>query len=71
MVSRFPYYSFKKVNVGERVPFAYFLIVPGVFILIALNPPVMLFVFFSVYALSAPVLWLLRKARNRPRRIKI
>jgi CDP-diacylglycerol---serine O-phosphatidyltransferase len=67
MVSRFPYYSFKKINVGERVPFAYFLVVPVVLILIALNPPVMLFVFFSAYALSAPLWWLVRRLQRRRR----
>ncbi len=65
MVSRFPYYSFKKINVGERVPFAYFLVVPLVFILIALKPPVVLFVLFSLYALSAPAWWSVRRLRRR------
>jgi CDP-diacylglycerol--serine O-phosphatidyltransferase len=67
MVSRFPYYSFKKVNVGEKVPFAYFLIVPLIFILIAIKPPVVLFALFSLYALSAPTWWLARRLFRRRR----
>jgi CDP-diacylglycerol--serine O-phosphatidyltransferase len=67
MVSKFPYYSFKKVNVGEKVPFAYFLVVPLIFILIAIEPPVVLFVLFSAYALSAPVWWLFRRMFRRRR----
>lgn len=68
MVSRFDYYSFKQVNLGGRVPFAYIAIVPLAFVLIAFHPPVVLFALFSLYALSAPLLWVYRKLRNRPPR---
>jgi CDP-diacylglycerol--serine O-phosphatidyltransferase len=67
MVSSFKYYSFKEWNLGGRVPFTYLLIVPLVFILIAVNPPVVLFLLFATYALSGPMLALLR-LRRRARR---
>ena len=44
-----------------------FLVVPVVFALIALNPPVVLLSLFSGFALSAPLVWLWRRARRRPR----
>ena len=65
MVSRFGYYSFKDINLGGHIPFRYFLLVPVAFALIAVKPPVMLFVLFSVYALSAPCWWLIRRLRRR------
>ncbi len=66
MVSRFSYYSFKTVNLGGRVPFAYILIVPLAYALIAFHPPIVLFVLFSTYALSGPGLWLYRRLRHVP-----
>jgi CDP-diacylglycerol--serine O-phosphatidyltransferase len=65
MVSRFSYYSFKEVNLGGRVPFAYIVIVPLAFALIAFHPPVVLFILFGTYALSGPALWLYRRINRR------
>jgi CDP-diacylglycerol--serine O-phosphatidyltransferase len=65
MVSSFHYYSFKDVNMGGKVPFAYVLIIPAVFMLIALNPPLMLFLLFAGYATVGPLLWLYRRNRRR------
>jgi CDP-diacylglycerol---serine O-phosphatidyltransferase len=67
MVSSFKYYSFKEWNLGGRVPFAYLLLVPLVFILIAANPPGVLFLMFATYAATGPALALLR-LRRRARR---
>jgi CDP-diacylglycerol--serine O-phosphatidyltransferase len=61
MVSSFSYPSLKQVDVDRRVKFAYFIIVPLFFLLIALDPPTMLFAMFATYALSAPALWLWRR----------
>lgn len=55
MISNFPYYSFKRVNLFARVPFVrvlLFLLVVG---LVALNPPVALWMLFVVYAVSGPL----------------
>ena len=64
MVSRFSYYSFKEINPGGRIPFAYIAVVPLTFMLIAIKPPVVLFVLFSLYALSGPVWWLIGGRRR-------
>lgn len=68
MVSRFAYYSGKDFNLGRRIPFGYALVIPAIFILISLNPPVVLFLLFGSYALSAPVTSLWRWLRRRRRR---
>jgi len=67
MVSRFSYRSFKDRAAGERVRYSGLLLVPVVFALIALDPPLVLFALFGSFALSAPLVWLWRKARRRPR----
>jgi CDP-diacylglycerol---serine O-phosphatidyltransferase len=65
MVSRFNYSSFKQINFESRVRFLYVLLIPLFFVLIAIDPPVMLFGIFAFYASSAPVLWLWRKLTRR------
>ncbi len=64
MVSRFSYPSFKQFDVDRRIKFAYILIVPLFFVLVAVDPPTMLLSMFSIYALSAPVLWAARRLRR-------
>lgn len=65
MVSSFPYYSFKEFNLGHKVPFAKLLIIPMIFMVIAIDPPLVLFLMFFGYAMSGPVLWLWRRLRRR------
>jgi CDP-diacylglycerol---serine O-phosphatidyltransferase len=67
MVSKFPYRSFKDRAAGERVRYSKLLLVPLAIALIAVNPPVVLFTMFAVYALSGPVGWSWLKLRRRPR----
>jgi CDP-diacylglycerol--serine O-phosphatidyltransferase len=64
MVSRFSYPSFKQFDLDRRIRFAYMLIVPLFFVLIAIDPPTMLLSMFATYALSAPVLWIGRRIRR-------
>ena len=66
MVSRFAYYSFKELSGQGRISFTYAFVIPLTFILIALNPPVVLFALSSVYAASGPAvtLWRSRRARR-------
>jgi CDP-diacylglycerol--serine O-phosphatidyltransferase len=64
MVSRFSYPSFKQFNLDRRIKFAYMVIVPLFFVLIAIDPPTMLLSMFATYALSAPVLWIGRRIRR-------
>lgn len=70
MVSRLAYYSGKDFNLGERIPFGYALLIPAIFILIALNPPTVLFLLFFGYALSAPLVAIWRLFRRRRRRLE-
>ena len=69
MVSGFRYYSFKDLNLGKSVSFGTIIVIPLVFVLIALSPPEMLFALSALYALSGPVMWLWQRAgdRRRPR----
>lgn len=64
MVSSFGYPSFKQFDLDRRIKFAYMLIVPLFFVLIAIDPPTMLLSMFATYALSAPVLWAGRRVRR-------
>jgi CDP-diacylglycerol--serine O-phosphatidyltransferase len=64
MVSSFSYPSFKQFNLDKRIKFAYMLIVPLFFVLIAADPATMLLSIFSTYALSAPILWVWRRIRR-------
>lgn len=70
MVSNFRYPSFKQVKLAERVPFARLLLAVGVFAVVAINPPVVLFVVFFAYALSAPTAAAWRWAKRRRERVE-
>ena len=67
MVSSFSYISLKQVDVDKRVKFSYiaFVILP-MLLMIAWDPPTMLFAMFASYATYGPVQWLVRRMR-RPR----
>ena len=64
MVSSFSYPSFKQFDLDKRIRFAYLLIMPLFFVLVALDPPTMLLSTFGTYALSAPLLWVGRRVRR-------
>ena len=65
MVSRFSYYSFKEVHPRGRISFTYVIVIPLIFVLIALNPPLVLFTIGIFFALSGPALALWRRQRRR------
>lgn len=65
MVSRLRYYSFKDLNLTRRVSFTYLMVIPLIFMLISVDPPLVLFGLFSSFALSGPALWFWRKYRAR------
>lgn len=58
MVSNVRYYTFKELDFKEHVPFVTVLLVLLIYLLIAWDPPKVLFSVFFLYALSGPVLWL-------------
>ncbi|NNC24427.1 phosphatidylcholine/phosphatidylserine synthase [Salinisphaera sp. USBA-960] len=65
MVSNVRYRSFKKLSTRRRVPFHYVLAMVGVFVLIVLFPPFVLFAAFFGFALSGPVEAILRRRHIR------
>ena len=66
MVSLFRYVSFKGSGPrNDRVPFLAIVAVMAIVVAIAIDPPTVLLSVTAVYALSAPLLWLLRKLRRQ------
>lgn len=70
MMSNFRYLSFKDFNLSSRIPFGNLMFVLGLLILVALNPPVVIFTMFGAYSCSAPTLWAWRRYRRRQARGK-
>lgn len=70
MVSNVSFYSFKDLDLRNRVPFMAVLAVLLVFALITIDPSKVLFGIFLSYALSGPVLWAWRRYRKFQRRRK-
>lgn len=66
MVSNIPYRSFKDANLKDRVKFVTMLAVALVLVLVAMDPPKVLFVALILYGLSGPFirLWSLLKKRR-------
>lgn len=64
MVSNIRYYSFKEVDFKGKVPFLYLLLMIILFVAIAANPSVVLFIGFGLYALSGPIHLFIRVRRN-------
>jgi CDP-diacylglycerol---serine O-phosphatidyltransferase len=64
MVSNFTYFSPKTLMFKGRVPFVTLVAVVLIFALILIDPPLMLLLLFSAYALSGPGLWLWRRQRR-------
>jgi CDP-diacylglycerol--serine O-phosphatidyltransferase len=67
MVSNFSYYSFKDLDLREKVPFVTLLAAVLVFIFLSLRPATVLFSFFFLYMMSGPVVSLFRWNRKRMR----
>lgn len=55
MVSNFKYNSFKELNWHGKVPFVALLLVMLVFVVVATEPALVLFVVFALYALAGPI----------------
>ncbi len=61
MVSSLPFYSFKDFNMRKSVPFLVVFLMALGFLLISSYPPGVLFGLFLLYALSGPVMWVLKR----------
>jgi CDP-diacylglycerol---serine O-phosphatidyltransferase len=73
MVSNIRYRSFKDLDLKGHVPFMVILLVVFLLVLVAIDPPHILFLIFLVYGLSGPItrLWhTYRKYRIRKQRQK-
>jgi CDP-diacylglycerol---serine O-phosphatidyltransferase len=71
MVSNLRYYSFKEIDFKGKVPFLYVLVMIILFVAIAANPAIVLFVSFTLYALSGPILTLISVQKMRRQRKKM
>jgi CDP-diacylglycerol--serine O-phosphatidyltransferase len=67
MVSKFSYYSFKDLDLRERVPFVAMLAVVLVFVFLSIETATVLFSCFFLYMLSGPIVSLFRWNRKRMR----
>ena len=65
MVSNVSYYSFKDIDFHNKVPFVAMLVVVMIFVFAAIDPPIALFSCFMIYALSGPIISILRRFRKR------
>lgn len=64
MVSNILFYSFKEINFKGKVPFLAILIIVLVLALASIDPATVLFCVFAMYALSGPLLSVLRRIRK-------
>ena len=71
MVSNFRYYSFKDIDLRGKVSFVVATSVMLSFGLVFAHPPVMLFVFFFLYAFSGPTLTLIARYRRRKKGLSV
>ncbi len=65
MVSNVPFYSFKDINFRKVVPFISIFVIVLIFVLVSLDPPVILFGLFVLYGLSGygALVWRLHKGK--------
>lgn len=71
MVSNVLYRSFKEISFKGRTSFVSLIVIILIFIAVSLDPPLVLFLCFSAYALSGPVLAMGRmysKSKNRTKK---
>lgn len=65
MIANFRYYSFKGIELRRRVPFAVMIAMVLVFGLITLDPPSILLAAFLLYAMSGPVMQVVKRRKNQ------
>jgi len=68
MVSNFRFHSFKDVDLRGRIPFLFAVVVMLSYAVVLLHPPVVLFVGFTGYALSGPIITLVRRQQHKASR---
>ena len=65
MISNITYYSFKDFNIRHKVPHISLFIIALILSFISFDPPLVLFSFFILYALSGPAMYLLRLIKKK------
>ncbi len=65
MVSNVRFSSFKEINLKGKVPFMTLLLVVLIFVIIILEPAVILFLIFLVYTVSGPIVTLVTLKKTR------
>ncbi len=65
MVSNVRFNSFKEINLKDKVPFVTLLLVVLIFVVITLEPAMLLFIIFLTYAFSGPVVTLITLKKTR------
>lgn len=70
MVSNFRYHSFKEVDWKGKVPFVSILFMVLIMIMVASNPPLVLFPVFALYLVSGPVVTLMLYRKVKAERKK-
>jgi len=68
MVSNFRFHSFKDVDLRGRIPFLFAVVVMLSYAVVLLHPPVVLFAGFTGYALSGPIITLVRRRQHKASR---
>ncbi|MFY0992094.1 CDP-diacylglycerol--serine O-phosphatidyltransferase [Halomonas sp. C05BenzN] len=66
MVSNIRYYSFKDIDLKGPVPFVVLLAIVLGFVVISVEPSVMLLLLFGTYVASGPVMAMMRKMKHSP-----
>jgi CDP-diacylglycerol--serine O-phosphatidyltransferase len=70
MVSNFRYHSFKEVDWKGKVPFVSLLLMVLIVVMVAINPPLVLFPAFSIYLISGPIVTFMQLQKIRSQRKK-
>lgn len=70
MVSNIRYHSFKELDFRGKVPFFALVVIMLVFAIILWQPPAIMFIVFTCYAVSGPVLTLISLRQRRMERYK-
>ena len=64
MVSNIAYLSFKDINIKQKVPHLMLFGISLIVSFISFDPPKVLFIFFLLYGLSGPTMFLIRRLRR-------
>ena len=70
MVTNIRYHSLKDFDLKGKVPFISALVIVLVFVMISIDPPLVLFLGFLIYAISGPILTLFHMRKHREMRNK-